>query len=94
MSSTPQNPSDDVPAAADSTPDKPAQQPPTSPPFGASAGTLGQHAAPRPYPPAETTDAPVPARQFAAPPPPGRRRGGSGACWTCPLLLSVFCATI
>lgn len=69
MSSTPQNPSDDVPAAADSTPDKPVQQPPTSPPFGASAGTLGQHAAPRPYPPAETTDAPVPGREFAPPPP-------------------------
>lgn len=70
MSSTPQNPRDDVPAAADSTPDKPVQQPPTSPPFGAPAETFGQHAAPRPYPPAETTDAPVPARQFAAPPPP------------------------
>lgn len=70
MSSTPQNPSDDVPATADSTPEKPVQQPPTSSPFGASAGTLGQHAAPRPYPPAETTDAPVPARQFAASPPP------------------------
>jgi len=69
MSSTPQNPRDDVPAAADSTPDKPVQQPPTSPPFGASAGAFGQHAAPRPYPPAETTDAPAPARQFAAPPP-------------------------
>src|SRR5674476_947292 len=53
------------PAAADSTPDEPVQQPPTSPPFGAPAETFGQHAAPRPYPPAETTDAPVPARQLS-----------------------------
>ncbi len=79
MSSTPENPRDDVPAAADSTPDEPVKQPPTSPPFGAPAGAFGQHAAPRPYPPAETADAPVPARQFAAPAPMTPARESAGA---------------